>query len=85
MAPLFVAPVLSGQSHLLVHNNLAAEGVGTKANGDSNDDSYTLALVCMIPGTRWCCHTQWNQLGWDLSKSAETLGNGVGWRGETLV
>lgn len=34
-----MAPVLSGESHLLVDNDLAAEGVGTEANGDGNDNS----------------------------------------------
>ena len=52
MASLLVAPVLPGESHLLVHNDLAAEGVGAKANGDGNDDSYALVLVCMIPEPR---------------------------------
>lgn len=37
---LLVAPVLSGQSHLLVDNDLAAEGVGTEANSDGNDNSW---------------------------------------------
>ena len=48
MSPLLVAPVLSGQSHLLVHDDLAAEGVEAKANGDSNNDSYKAVLVCAV-------------------------------------
>ena len=34
-----MAPVLSGESHLLVDDDLAAEGVGAEANGDGNDNS----------------------------------------------
>jgi len=30
-------------------------------------------------------HTQWNQLRWNLSQSAETLRDGVGYREAALV
>lgn len=54
-SPLIVAPVLSGQSHLLVHKDLAAEGVESKADGDSNNDSCDRGLVGMTskPAIVW--------------------------------
>ena len=47
MSPLLVGSVLSRESHLLVHKDLAAEGVEAKADSDSNDDSYNAVLVSL--------------------------------------